>query len=146
MVCKFCQAELDEDAVFCPHCGHPAEKQTTEGAQQNNGGYISAHPVEIPSFTEEIPSPISQLRDVLNFDAVALIVGTLLILVGFARLWSAAVTITPISFGADYYTYAYRAIAECAELLSKINGTVSWLIIAVGAAIDLKALKSFLKK
>ena len=82
----------------------------------------------------------------LNFEAVAMIVGTFLILVGFARLFGSTVTISPVSFGADYYTYAYRGIIECAELLGKINGTISWLIIAVGTAIDLKALKVILKK
>lgn len=146
MVCKFCQAELNDGAAFCPNCGQTAAEPTNEGAQQTNESFISAHPVEIPTFTEEIPSPITQIKDMLNFDVVAMIVGTFLILVGFARLFGSAVTISPVSFGADYYTYAYRGIIECAELLGKINGTVSWLIIAVGAAIDLKALKMILKK
>ncbi len=146
MVCKFCQAEINDEAAFCPNCGQPSAEQTNEGAQQKSNNFISAHPVEIPTFTEEIPSPITQIKGMINFETIAFIVGTFLILIGFARLFGSSVTISPVSFGADYYTYAYRGIIECAELLSKINGTVSWLIIAVGAAIDLKALKMILKK
>ena len=54
---------------------------------------------------------------------------------------SSGITISSSSFGGDFYTYAYQGIVACAEMLGKVNATVSWLIIAIGAVVDVNALK-----
>jgi hypothetical protein len=50
------------------------------------------------------------------------------------------------SFGGDFYTYAYKGIVACANMLGKINATISWALISFGAYIDLKSIKEMLEK
>ena len=78
-------------------------------------------------------------------DIIQLIIGTIIIIIGFSRLGQSSVSISSTSFGADFYTYAYRGIVACANMLGKINATISWLIIVLGVMIDIKALKGFKK-
>ena len=70
-----------------------------------------------------------------------LILGTLIVFVGVIRLMSSSVSVNSTSFGADFYTYTYKGIVACANMLGKINATISWALIAFGAYIDLKAIK-----
>lgn len=39
------------------------------------------------------------------------------------------------------YTYSYQGIVAIAEILSSIEVTLGWVIVAVGAAIDVISLK-----
>ena len=133
MNCKFCGAELKDDAVFCTNCGKTLNEEAPAAVE-----------------TAEIPvapaAPVAKAKkfDIINL--VPLVVGTLFIIIGLIRLAGSSVSVSSTSFGADFYTYSYRGIVACAKMLAKINASVSWLIIAVGASIDLKALKGLLKK
>ena len=129
MQCKFCNAELADEAVFCPECG----KSVTEEPQAQ----------AVPA--AEIVAPKKALKIKFGFNEICLVVGTLLILIGFIRLMDSSISISSTSFGADFYTYTYKGIVACAEMLSKIHKTLSWCLIGLGAVIDIKAIKERLK-
>lgn len=49
MFCKYCGAQLDDNAVICPHCGIPTDKfnaqptpNNTQAAKKTNGMAIAA--------------------------------------------------------------------------------------------------------
>ncbi|MBQ4560053.1 MAG: zinc ribbon domain-containing protein [Tyzzerella sp.] len=135
MKCQYCGSELQEDVVFCTNCGKSVAE---EGVVQE-----TAQP------TEQIKDVAEKVKNVAKKgskgDIIQLIIGTIIIIIGFSRLGQSSVSISSTSFGADFYTYAYRGIVACANMLGKINATISWLIIVLGVMIDLKAVKGFKK-
>lgn len=130
MNCKFCGKELVENAAFCPECG----KSVTEEVEAT---VENAATSEVVEQTKEV---ITKAKKKIGFSTICLIVGTFLIFVGFLRLMDSSVSISSTSFGADFYTYTYKGIVACAEMLGKINKTLSWCLIAIGALIDIKAI------
>ncbi len=123
MHCKFCGKELNEGAVFCPDCG----KGVNEPA---------AKKVDF----------LGIIKKYFNYNTISLIVGTFIIIIGFVRLGESSYGISSTSFGADFYTYAYRGIVGAVKMLGRLNETISWVLIALGLYIDLKAVKGFFKK
>jgi len=75
-----------------------------------------------------------------NIKKLGLIIGTLLIVVGLFRILSAGTSISSTSFGGDFYTYTYQGIVAVTEILARIEVSIGWLIVAVGAAIDVYSL------
>lgn len=73
---------------------------------------------------------------------IGLIVGTLFIIIGIMRVTSAGTSISSTSFGGDFYTYTYQGIVAVSEILASIEVSLGWIIAAIGAAIDLSALRS----
>ena len=71
---------------------------------------------------------------------IGLLVGTILIIIGLTRILSAGTTISSTSFGGDFYTYTYRGIVAITEQLASIQASLGWVIVAIGAAIDVHAL------
>ena len=139
MKCKYCESELQEGVVFCTNCGKAVAEE--EVAQEK---------------VEAATQPVEQIKDVADKvkeaakkrskgEMLQLIVGTIIIIIGFSRLGQSSVAISSTSFGADFYTYAYKGIVACADMLGTINATISWLIIVIGVLIDLKAVKGFKK-
>ena len=132
MNCKFCGKELMEDAAFCPECG----KSTTEEVVET---------VTTPEAAAKSNDVLEKVKKILNFNTICIVIGTVLILIGFIRLMDSSVSINSTSFGADFYTYTYRGIVACAEMLGKINKTMSWCLISIGALIDIKAVRELRK-
>ena len=134
MKCKNCGAPLDEDAVFCVSCGAKVEAQP---ASSNPVFGFSAPEKETPA------SPETEKKKV-NFPTqklIGLIVGTILIIIGIVRIISAGTTISSTSFGADFYTYTYRGIVAITEQLASIQASLGWVVVAIGAAVDVRALR-----
>ena len=73
---------------------------------------------------------------------IGLIVGTLLIIIGLTRVMSAGTSISSTSFGGDFYTYTYRGIVAITEQLASIQVSLGWVIVAIGAAIDIRAVRN----
>ena len=135
MKCKYCGSELQEGVMFCTNCGKSVAE---EGAAQE-----TAQPTEqIKDVAEKVKNAAKKGS---KGDLIQLIIGTIIIIIGFTRLGQSSVSISSTSFGADFYTYAYRGIVACANMLGKINATISWLIITLGVMIDLKAVKGLKK-
>jgi len=135
MNCPKCGAPLKEEAKFCVACGLSLEDAEntvsnqypiTENTQENNQ-------------PENISLP-KQQKQPRKANLIGLIVGTVLIVIGFIRIFSADPYLSGASFGADFYTYAYRGLVEIVDLLGSIEISLGWLIVAIGAAIDIFSL------
>lgn len=121
-VCAYCGAVLEEGADKCPRCGAAVrENQQTP----------------VPA---EAPAAVSTYRPETWKKVVGFCVGTVLIIVGFVMMSKGESGISRTSFGGDFYTYAYRGIVEISQQLEVIQTTLSWLLVAIGAAIDVKML------
>ena len=125
MECKKCGTLLEDDSMFCTNCGAKIEDEAKNEA-----------PV---SPTPSVTTPEKGKKTTNK--KIALIVGTLLIVIGFIRIVSAGTSISSTSFGGDFYTYTYQGIVAIAEQLAAIQASLGWVIIAIGAAIDVYALQ-----
>lgn len=72
---------------------------------------------------------------------LGLIVGTLIIAIGIIRIITAGTSISSTSFGGDFYTYTYQGIVAVSEILASIEVSLGWIIVAIGAAIDVNVLR-----
>lgn len=136
MVCKNCGTQLDQDSMFCTTCGAKVEKEVFQPAP-------AAQPFVAPPVYAPIPTPIPQKpKAKLNLSKlIGLIVGSLLVLIGLIQVMSAGSTISSTSFGADFYTYTYRGIVAITKQLASIHSALGWVIVAIGAGIDINALR-----
>ena len=134
MECKKCGAVLEEDSVFCTNCGARVEDDSEQAA-----------PVQEVVVTEvdTTPQKVEKSKPKVSKEKIiSLIAGTLLIGVGISRVLSAGTSISSTSFGGDFYTYTYRGIVAINEQMAEIQVSLGWVITAIGAAIDLRALRN----
>ncbi len=165
MKCLNCGAELELDARFCTTCGSKVEAPVVEPEtvteQPVTEQPVAEQPVtEQPVYEQRVyqQPEAEQPKKGIAFDPAALTgkmggkkpmdkkliglcVGTLFILIGLIRVLTAGTSISSTSFGADFYTYTYQGIVAISELLASIEASLGWLIAAVGAAIDVIALR-----
>lgn len=134
MNCPKCGAVLEEDAKFCVFCGTRLDDLRdvpSNGVTQNKQ---SDHPTTFNT-------PKAEAKKERKANVLGLIVGTLIIVIGLIRVVSAGTSISATSFGADFYTYTYQGIVAISEILASIEEAIGWLIVAVGAAIDVISMK-----
>lgn len=143
MNCSKCGAELTDGAVFCGNCGE-AVSQTAYNTAETTPAFAAETYEAGQQPIMKMPVSASAGKKISPYNVIGLAVGTLFIIIGIVRLFFSSVSVGSTSFGADFYTYAYRGIVACAKMLGSVNTTVACLIIAVGAYIDLKALKGWL--
>lgn len=165
MNCPKCNAVIDDDSKFCVHCGEsidpesmPKADDKTEQAEEHAGtneDMHQTHKTELPvndaqaekakttADTEKTVPAESMIQKVMNDKAklAGLIIGTVLIIIGVYRIMEAGTTISSTSFGADFYTYTYQGIVAISRILASIEVTMGWVIVAIGAAIDVISLK-----
>lgn len=131
MNCPKCGALLEEDSKFCTSCGANLEpNQEAEKIDSSNFPKEEEHKVKKEFKITKIPSK-----------KIGLIVGTVLIIIGLIRILSAGTSISSTSFGGDFYTYTYQGIVAISEILASIEVTLGWVVVAIGAAIDVISLK-----
>lgn len=113
--CPECGKEVSDRAKMCINCGCPIKDKTSE-----------------PQLLSENRKSIIQI--------IGLTVGLFFIFVGIIRIATAEADIYSASFGADFYTYTYKGIVEIAEILASIRVSLGWIIISIGAFIDIFVL------
>ena len=134
MNCPKCGAILEEDAKFCVSCGTRLDDLGTAASNGLAQGKQSDH-----STTFDAPKTETKKERKVNMPG--LIIGTLIIIIGLIRVVSAGTSISATSFGGDFYTYTYQVIVAISEILASIEQAIGWLIVAVGAAIDVISMK-----
>lgn len=143
MKCPNCNAILDVDAKFCTTCGTQldATETPTEAPAADASQTAPVEEVTIPEGERDGKKKPKKKSEKPSGKKLQLLVGTALILVGFLRIFVSGTTISSTSFGGDFYTYTYQGIVAISQLLSAIETSLGWLIVAIGAAIDLHALE-----
>lgn len=146
MNCPKCNAVIDDDSKFCVHCGESldpeAMSKTDEKAEQSVND-VQGEAAKITASAEKNVPAEPMIQKVMKDKSklVGLIVGTALIIIGIYRIMEAGTTISSTSFGADFYTYTYQGIVAISRILASIEVTMGWVIVAIGAAIDVISLK-----
>jgi hypothetical protein len=140
MKCPKCGAVLEEDSKFCVACG--AHLDCAEEVVTTNPNLAVSQSHEEQQSTVILDTKVSEQTKTKNVNLIGLIVGTLIIAVGFVRIISAGTSISPTSFGADFYTYTYQGIVAISEILASIEVSLGWIIVAIGAAIDIRSLRN----
>lgn len=129
MECKNCGAPLEEDAVFCVNCGTKVERETV----QPEAAPAAARKAALPNIDwKKLKMPSNKI--------IGLIVGTVLVVIGLIEVLSVGTSISSTSFGGDFYTYTYRGIVAISNQLASIQAALGWVIVAIGAAVDVRAL------
>ena len=133
MNCPKCGAPMDADATFCVVCGSQIKTPDT-----------SSTVIKAESQPQDKPASYTQAKgsSLSTRNIIGLVIGTLLIVIGFIRIFTAGTTISPTSFGGDFYTYTYKGIVAVSEILASIEVSLGWVIIAIGAAIDVSSIKN----
>lgn len=142
MECKKCGVVLEEDALFCVACGTKIGEEAENAPALCEEATACEAPAEAESAAagEKAEKPQFQLK-LDKEKIIGLVVGSLIILLGFIRVLSAGTSISPTSFGGDFYTYTYRGIVAISEQLAAIQASLGWIIVAIGAAIDVYVLR-----
>ena len=167
MNCPKCNAVIDDDSRFCVHCGAPIEAEaesadavTTPEVEATSSETVAASDAEaapaveasaasaveasaVPAVAASAAPAESATQKLLKDKTklIGLVVGTAMIIVGIYRIMEAGTTISSTSFGADFYTYTYQGIVAISRILASIEVTIGWVIIAIGAAIDVISLR-----
>ena len=135
MVCPQCGATLEGDSNFCASCGMQINETTSSTENQGNR---PARLSELSSITDALKG---NARNKNIKKIIGLVVGTVIIVIGLARVLTAGTSIYPTSFGGDFYTFTYQGIVAISEMLAVIEVSLGWVIVAIGALIDVITLK-----
>ncbi len=140
MECKYCNAETEENAKFCAKCGKSQVDETDT---------VNETAVKEESKTETIKTAEPEIKEkkkkVSKVCLLEVLVGIVFVVVGIIGISYSGVSVSSTSFGADFYTYCYRGIVNCVNVLSDINSSFGWLIMASGFGFVFNGLKGLKK-
>lgn len=138
MNCKFCNAEINDDAIFCTACG---SKLSDEPVNNAPAEVQNSQPTPPANTTEPDKKEKKKLTG-SKINTVELIAGIFFFVIGLFRAFTTGSSIQGTSFGADFYTYTYRGIVECAEILADIGVTMGFMVAAIGAFMIFNAIRN----
>lgn len=145
MECKFCSAQLHEGSKFCVNCGKSLVEDEEIKVSTDVPMNVEPKKDESSVNVQSVSTPKKKKKKirVAHFEILA---GIVIIIVGVLRFLDSGVSVSSTSFGGDFYTYSYRGIVNCVNLLSQVNGTASWIIIALGIMIAFDGLKGLRRR
>lgn len=133
--------------MFCTTCGTKVEQEVQQSApapqpvpQPVSQPVSQPAPFAVPPVYAPVPAPRKPKAKIDLAKIIGLLIGSVLVLIGIITVLSAGTRISSTSFGADFYTYTYRGIVAISEQLASIHAALGWVIVAIGAAIDVNAL------
>lgn len=138
MICPKCGALLEEDSKFCISCGTNLE--VGDNSIRQNDSSIEFDEEKLQSHVHHSEGSMES-KSSRKINILGLIAGTLLIVIGISRIIGSGTSISSAAFGADFYTYVFQGIVAISEILSSIQVSIGWLIIAIGVAIDVISLR-----
>lgn len=141
MNCPNCGAPLEGDAKFCMTCGARLNQDGAGAAPAFSPGGVAGGTGSAGPKNDMLGLGREKLKGMELSRLIGLIVGTVLIIVGISRITGAGSSISSTSFGADFYTYAYQGIVAISRQLAELQVSLGWVIVAIGAAIDVRALR-----
>ena len=129
-----CKTTSDKYAQSCASSDTPLDNLTdfpSDGASQDKQSELLT--------TSNIPKTESKKERKANVPGM--MIGALIILIGFIIVARAGTNITETTFGADFYTYTYEGIVTIAKILASIEQAIGWLVVSIGAAIEVMSMK-----
>lgn len=146
MECKYCASPIHEGSKFCVNCGKSlVEEEISLAAETPVNVEADVKKEVIPENIPPVVAPKKKKRKIRTAH-IEIIAGVVIVVIGILRLLDSGVSISSTSFGGDFYTYSYRGIVNCVNLLSQINGTAAWIVIALGIMIIFDGLKSLKRR
>ena len=139
MKCPKCGALLDDDSRFCVNCGTSIEQPILKSSL-NDIGTTQNNSFNRNQYESNNMNNPNKSKNTLG-KVVSAIVSIALIVIGVIRIVTAGTSISSTSFGGDFYTYTYKGIVAISEILSSVEVTLGWVIIAIGAAIGVKVFR-----
>ncbi len=140
MICPKCGAVLDEDSKFCVTCGTNIEDADNGGISRRINSVYSSNDTQQLSGINTTSVPENKNKRVIG-NIIRIVVSLTLIIIGVIRIVSAGTSISSTSFGGDFYTYTYKGIVAISEILSSVEVTLGWVVIAIGASIGVKVFR-----
>ncbi len=141
MICPKCGAPLDDDAKFCESCGAQIEMSVSVHEEETDASAEVSDQPEEPEVSAKGAEPTEKKTHIHTDQVIGLIVGTVLIVIGITRIASSGTSLISTSFGGDFYTYTYQGIVAITHMLASLQVSLGWIIVAIGAAIDVMSIR-----
>ncbi len=142
MVCPKCASPIEADALFCINCGEKVVREAAEQPVKENKltAVLSALRAKLPSsecvisVLKKIAAFFRKLLRLRNIPALlGIVAGLIFLRAGLLIAMTADTTLSTASFGADFYTYAYRGLRAAEDALIGIQKACGGVMAAIGA-------------
>ncbi len=145
MTCPSCGHQNESGSKFCEICGTKIEKPVSSSESSKTIAVVANSESNtnsgVGTSNQQAKDSIKKIDTVIRIEGIiGLIIGTIIVLMGFNLLSDISGYMSDITFGADFYTYSYNGIRRVFEELQTVEKILSWVVISIGALIDVYSL------
>ena len=140
MVCPKCSAPIEADSLFCTNCGEKivaeaADQTAAQPAAENKNAVLRAKLCAVGcTVLKAVAAFFKKLFRLRNIPAlIGLVAGLIFLRAGLLVAMSADTTLSSATFGADFYTYAYRGLRAAESALIGIQKACGGVMASIGA-------------